>query len=220
MSVAGGMYEKLMVGDQAEIVRDFQLPYQPGRAAVERLRGVVLAGAEGKEPLSGASVRGEAVPATVEGFLVTTNEAGRFSTPRPDRPLILYARDAAGTLAGLDMIGEDADEVTVRVGSAGSARGRVVDSKGMPRAGVKVQCSILHGSIDDPVPGEVPAQVLNEFVRTDEEGRFTVDGLVPGNGAFFIATNPGSLDAEQVNVDVEGVGPIELPDIVLDPREE
>ncbi len=83
----------------------------------------------------------------------------------------------------------------VRLEATGSLAGRVVGADGRPRAGLKVKTSYRYqeleaasaGGADSPgLPWELyfdyPAwdKILNREATTDKDGRFRLDGLVPG----------------------------------------
>jgi hypothetical protein len=134
--------------------------------------------------------------------------------------MIVYARNPEGTVAGLVLVAANEDAVTINTNSAAKVSGRIVDRAGKPRSGVRVQCTLLKGSVHAPVPqGVVPPQIVNVIARTDNQGRFSFTGLVVGEGVILTAGD--SMSALRGNVtesfDVTVTDPIALPDIVLDP---
>jgi hypothetical protein len=97
-----------------------------------------------------------------------------LDSARP-RQLIFYhtGRKLAGTVT---VRGDEKKTVAVRLAPVGSVRGRVVDVDGLPMAGVTVATWYS----DDPA-SELARYLRQgrEAVRTDREGRFLLDGVVP-----------------------------------------
>jgi RNA polymerase sigma factor (sigma-70 family) len=86
----------------------------------------------------------------------------------------------------LKVRGDEAGPLTVRLEETGAATGRVVDAKGRPWPGVAVTVR-LNGNPDDAK--DLPAtdlyqsgmdQVLEAKATTDRDGKFRVEGLLPG----------------------------------------
>jgi RNA polymerase sigma factor (sigma-70 family) len=86
----------------------------------------------------------------------------------------------------LKVRGDEAGPLTVRLDETGSATGRVVDAKGRPWPGVTVTAR-LNGNADDAK--DLPTtdlyqsgmvQVLEAKATTDRDGKFRVEGLLPG----------------------------------------
>src|SRR5207245_3550049 len=69
---------------------------------------------------------------------------------------------------------ENGGPVTVRMEPAATVTGRLVDAKGKPRAGVDLKVSFQPKRWGDRY------DYLPEPVRTDEEGRFSIEMLLPG----------------------------------------
>jgi hypothetical protein len=76
--------------------------------------------------------------------------------------------------------------VTVRLEELGSLRGRVVDARGRPLAGLTVAVEVFGRP---PGYGDFPwtdlyegglARQLKRRARTDSEGKFRLGGLIPG----------------------------------------
>src|SRR5262249_60650232 len=84
--------------------------------------------------------------------------------------------------------GEDPSPVTVRLETLGSVAGRVLDAGGKPRTDVKVVVSLMRnlGLFGKELPLDLLLdyprwnQLLTRETTTGADGRFQLDGLVPG----------------------------------------
>jgi hypothetical protein len=87
--------------------------------------------------------------------------------------LLLYLKDLRGEAPG---------PLVVKLQPCGSASGRVVDQNGQPVAGLRLGVfgELSHTSI-----------ITGRPVTTDKEGRFRVEGLVPGRN--YSVSEPGGL---------------------------
>ncbi len=144
-----------------------------------------------------------------------TDELGRFEMPGPTGKAFVYAHNPEGSLAGYAVV-EDKDDrdLTIVVGPAATARGRVVDEKGKPWVSVTVDCTVEVGS------GSISLHVL-----TDDDGRFTAPGLPPGSTCLFDVFFPGIRDDltprfevkfdPTPRVEVKDAQPYEVPPIVV-----
>jgi RNA polymerase sigma factor (sigma-70 family) len=126
-----------------------------------------LLGPDGK-PLADAGV--EALGAEMKGAEFTVR---RFNPRRP-RPLI-FRHPGKGLVGVAQPPREDGGSVTVRMGPGAAVTGRVVDAAGEPRAGVELWVSFRlkrepHWD-DQGVQGQI---------KTDREGRFRIEALLPG----------------------------------------
>jgi hypothetical protein len=142
---------------------------------LERLRGVVLAETVDGKPVAGAILRDMAVRSNGSGmYKGVADEAGRFELRRPPVKTLLYARNPEGKLAAIVTIGEDEETVKVVLSSAGKILGRVLDKSGKPEKGVPILYGPRLGPQDKP---------FNTYVntQTDDAGRFTLLGVVPGS---------------------------------------
>jgi hypothetical protein len=124
------------------------------------LRGRVL-DADGK-PLSGVRVRGLEGSS---GWNTLTTEEFRVHGVNPLRPRRLYFVHAARRLIGsLEVKGTETKPLNVQLQPWAAVRGRLVDAEGRPLRNAK-----LHGG-----------EFAGEDGRTDAEGRFRLEGLIPG----------------------------------------
>ncbi len=88
----------------------------------------------------------------------------------------------------LKVRGDEPAPLTVRLGPTGAVTGRVVDGAGRPRAGLKVSASLTREF--EAYGKELPVELLHHYPQwdrivraeatTDKDGRFRLDGLVPG----------------------------------------
>jgi hypothetical protein len=100
-------------------------------------------------------------------------------------------RQLAGTLT---VRGDEKEPPTVRLVPAGTVTGRIVDAQGQPLAGVNIHLMLLNRKV-----GELARhrELQREPVRTDKEGRFRWEGVVP-NQKFYLGLRDGRmyLDSE------------------------
>jgi beta-lactamase regulating signal transducer with metallopeptidase domain len=160
------------VKEEQTIDKDFHLARL---TELERLRGVVLAETVDGKPVAGAILRAMAVRSNGSGmYKGVADEAGRFELRRPPVKTLLYARNPEGKLAAIVTIGEDEETVKVVLSSAGKILGRVLDKSGKPEKGVPILYGPRLGPQDKP---------FNTYVntQTDDAGRFTLLGVVPGS---------------------------------------
>jgi RNA polymerase sigma factor (sigma-70 family) len=203
--------EHLKVADEKDITRDFQSS-QGSRPWWQRLRGVVRLIRPGGPPIAGAIVvaepRGGARVPPSHGF---TDEKGRFELFRPFDRALIYARDPKGYFAGYVAKGVDDDtEVTVVAHPAAMAVGRVVDSSGKPRAGVQV-----HYAMKLDLDGAAGISDAGQSVETDDQGRFTAPGLIPGAACRIFASGPAGGNSREHHFRLKEISPFDIGDIVL-----
>jgi len=91
----------------------------------------------------------------------------RSVNPRANRPLIFYHKDKNLGFYLKDLRGEAPGPLSVKLQPCGSISGRMVDPDGLPLAGVFVNVDDRHGG-------------GYHFAKMDKEGRFRIEGLVPG----------------------------------------
>jgi beta-lactamase regulating signal transducer with metallopeptidase domain len=150
---------------------------------LEILKGVVLAETVDGKPVAGAIMRGMAARFDGSGPVKgVADEQGRLVLRRPPVKMLLYARNPEGTLAAIVTVGEDDETVKVVLNSAGKILGRVLDKSGKPQKGV----SILYGPPIEPLDNP-----FNTYMdtQTDDAGRFTLLGVVPGTEGILKVLN-------------------------------
>jgi RNA polymerase sigma factor (sigma-70 family) len=129
---------------------------------------------EGK-PLAGATVSGMTaswpITFTLEGADCV---AYALDPKKPRRLLFLHpGRKLAGTLT---VRGDEKEAPTVRLMATGSVRGRALDLDGRPVAGADVRLSYADEAADELIRH---LKANDKPVRTDKDGRFLLEGLVP-----------------------------------------
>jgi RNA polymerase sigma factor (sigma-70 family) len=162
----------------------YDIALVPGRA----LSGTVL-GPDG-QPLSGAHAAGlGATPkffARSEGKLATASFSVRGLSPKKSRTVLLMHPEKR--LAKLQIVRPDeSDPLTVRLEPLGALTGRVVAANGKPLAGLKVRTQLSFKPENfKNLPTELRFNIqtwskyINREATTDGDGRFRIEGLVPG----------------------------------------
>jgi uncharacterized GH25 family protein/thiol-disulfide isomerase/thioredoxin len=158
----------------AEIVRDFRMP----RPETGPFAGQVVDTAG--QPVAGAVVSGEyASEQTTRLFAPCRTDAqGRFTVVRSLDPLLLYARSADGTRAGVTRVAEETPAAQLTIGPLASASGRMLDLKGEPLAQRVVRFDIR--IYPDESNQSWFRDCFGGTARTDAAGHFVLAGLVPG----------------------------------------
>jgi RNA polymerase sigma factor (sigma-70 family) len=134
-----------------------------------------LLGPDGK-PLVGAVMGGSSEEMKTPEFTVR-----RFN---PRRPRPVFFRHPGKGLVGLAPAPkEDGGSVTVRMGPGAAVTGRLVDAGGEPRPGVDIGVSFRPKR--EPHWNEQGLQ--QERIKTDGEGRFRIDALLPGFDYYLSA---------------------------------
>ena len=78
-------------------------------------------------------------------------------------------------------MGDEAGPITVRLSPWGTVIGRIVDDEGKPRKGMFIDSRGRGGSINPhPETDILPGSNWNQGIRVGDDGRFRVEGLVPG----------------------------------------
>ena len=94
----------------------------------------------------------------------------------PKRPKRFTFRHQAKKLVGcLIARGDETEPYTVKLQSWGTITGRLVDAEGKPRPGAELMTSDWQAAVIDPARGVIP-----DGQKTDADGRFRYEGLVPG----------------------------------------
>jgi RNA polymerase sigma factor (sigma-70 family) len=195
------------------IERNFSLPRDV--RLWKPVRCVVRAKAADGPPIAGAVVVVQPVEGNIPPVQGYADDHGRIALPDPaGKSLVYYARNPEGNLAGSVTLGEDNDtEITIVAKQAATARGQVVDSSGKPRAGVYVRYAMLIEleGVDSPAS-------VGQTVETDDQGRFTVPGLLIGARCKLFAYDPAGGNSPDQSFAVKDIRPIDLGAIVLDRR--
>ena len=126
-----------------------------------------IRGPDGK-PLTGAVMGGESEAMKTAEFTV------RQFNPRRPRP-IFFRHAEKGLLGVAQPPTENGGSVTVRMQPGAAVTGRLVKADGTPRASVELRVSYLPKK--EPHWNECS---LHETLKTDREGRFRIDALLPG----------------------------------------
>jgi CarboxypepD_reg-like domain len=135
----------------------------------DRKREVHLVSPEG-ERLNGVTVEGDGAEMTKTSGLFTV------SMLNPERPRRFTFRHQAKKLVGcLIARGDEPEPYTVKLQSSGTITGRLVDAEGKPRPKVDLTASNWQSAMIDPARGVIPSGQ-----KTNADGRFRYEGLVPG----------------------------------------
>jgi beta-lactamase regulating signal transducer with metallopeptidase domain len=180
------------------------------------LKGVVLAGGLDGKPVGRAFVQGETNKAGASGmdiFEGDADESGRFEIKRMlFTGAFVYARNPEGTLAAIVNVGATAEKITILLAEAGKLQGRLLDQSGKPIADVPVECNLRIGPQDN-----VNAQA-SLFFKTDEAGRFTILGVVPG-AECSLWVSKGKTHRKIKTVPATKLETLDLGDLVVDPKD-
>jgi hypothetical protein len=106
----------------------------------------------------------------------------------PDRPRTLVFWHEPKKLARAVLVRDsDTSPLTVRLEPLAASTGRLLDAEGRPQAGSKVQAryssrqrSTLPGELSPFGEGLIPAALPLCEATTDRDGRFRLQGLIPG----------------------------------------
>ena len=199
------LYVEINPAPEAQEVT-LELQADPGRTA----RGTIL-GPDGRPLLGGVEIRlldifqdPQQTPADSVEVRSSRDPPGRYRLDFFHR-----ARKLAGSVV---LGGDEPGELTVTLQPWGTVVGRVVDEEGKPRNDVKL--SSTRRDRPDPERGDLP----DRTAAVDAQGRFRIEGLVPGIKYDADARSPrtayGLLFLKGVQVgpgEVKDVGDIRLP---------
>jgi RNA polymerase sigma factor (sigma-70 family) len=192
--------EKITVKDEAELVRDFQMP-RPGKGPIS-----------GRVVLSGKGVAGATVEIfaanTRSGvpFTVKTDAEGRFQCERSLDKSYVCAKSSDGSLGAIVEIGAEDPEVVIEVAPTATATGLLLDLDGKPAANVPLAWG-RRIYLDDE--RRLSTEAFAPKVKTDAEGRFTLPALVVGQEYNIALERKGTYHAAGV-VRPESAAPIDL----------
>jgi hypothetical protein len=161
-------------------------------------RSLTVRGVDGKLPKKLLAVgQSEAIEpkAVVGGTLELTGLSAKRS-----RAVVLL--DEAKTVGAVAAVTGDAEApVTVTLEKLGSVSGRVFDAEGAPAVGAEVRAWLVldhekyenlpyedfhSGGVLGIAPGAW-AEFTSRFAKTDKDGRFTLQGILPGQPYRFAA---------------------------------
>lgn len=159
----------------------FDTRWEPPRSAVmappARLTGRVT---DAGQPAGGVHVVArDAVTGEIQAETHTTGDGAYVFEELPRGQLMLVAQ--AGPLSGMGMVSTERPEIPPRhlkLGTASSVRGRVLDASGDPVAGRRVQLARIAHMTRSSHPGLQNAR--GRETHTDESGEFAFGGI--GNG--------------------------------------
>jgi RNA polymerase sigma factor (sigma-70 family) len=150
-------------------------------------------------PLAGAHAAGLAATLQFfnrsEGKLATAAFSVHALNPKKSRS-VLFIHPEKKLAKLLRVRPDEPDPLTVRLEPTGTLAGRIVDGAGKPLAGLKVGTQLSFQAADfKDLPAEVRLNLplwgkfLNAEATTDKDGKFRIDGLVPGVKYVLNASN-------------------------------
>ena len=122
------------------------------------------------KPLAGVTAEGEGAEATKTPGVMTVS---KLNPMRPKR--FTFRHDGRKLVGFLLARGDEAEPYTVRLQPWGTITGRLVDAQGKPRPRAHADDHRLAGQTRTIRPA-----ASCPHVKTDAEGRFRIEGLVPG----------------------------------------
>ena len=135
----------------------------------DQKREVRVLGPDG-EPLTGVTAEGDGAETTKTPGVLTVS---KLNPHRPKRFTFRHAGQEARRLPHGE--GDETEPYTVKLQPWGTITGRLVDAEGKPRPGVHLMTSDWQAAMIDPARGVLPSGQ-----KTDADGRFRFEGLVPG----------------------------------------
>jgi RNA polymerase sigma factor (sigma-70 family) len=112
----------------------------------------------------------EQVSPTIEILALDPSEPRRVTITHEGRKLV----------GSVYLKGEEAGPLTVRLQPWGTVAGRVVDEDGQPRGGVVIQNLYGYDLRQGDDRGILPGSYVSPGLRLGRDGRFRIEGLVPG----------------------------------------
>jgi hypothetical protein len=165
-----------------------------------RTRKGSVVGPDGK-PLAGAHVAGLSGVTRLLFGRTDQMDTDSFSAGGidPKRPRNIVFVHAEKKLAKVKRVrGDEPEPLTVRLEPLSAVTGRILDADGKPLAGLKAMASL---SFDDDDNKDLPrellfdypawSKVVNRETTSDAEGRFRIEGLVPGMNYQLTAKDGG-----------------------------
>ena len=183
------------------------LQVDPGRSV-----DLAVVDPEGR-PVEGLKLQG---PSPMSYLETQASSSITVRAIHPDRPrrVILY-QDDRKLIGSIWLKGDEVGPLTVRLIPWGSAVGRFLDSQGNPLASQQVNRIRGTSPVKAEDEGIFRMTTIDALPVTDKDGRFRVDGLVPGLkysfslGAF--RKLPGSGDVIVAPSEVKDLGDIKSP---------
>jgi len=156
----------------------------------DRKREVHVLGPDGT-PVAGVTGHNYSAPTGYEGIAATTTSSVMtISRLNPLRPKRFVFRYDAKTLVGFLVVrGDEAEPYTVKLQPWGTIAGRLVDAQGKPRPGVGLLTPDWQAALINPALGVLPFGL-----KTDSEGRFHIERLVPAQEYSGEAIGPKAAE--------------------------
>ena len=166
----------IVVTDQAEIVHNIALLRLPPVNPAELVWGQVVD--QQAQPVAATVSVTPRSPVLLSMSSTRTLPDGRYRFKRMLIPLVLYARTADGTQAGMARIETDEQSREIHLVPAAHARGRLLDANGraMPEARLRYGIYVYENDSRREAPRILPAGTAS----TGPSGQFELRGVVPG----------------------------------------
>jgi RNA polymerase sigma factor (sigma-70 family) len=141
---------------------------------------VEVVGPDGS-PLGGTKVKGSKemfqtamMPQESSGFEVRALQPGK-----PRRVVVMH--EGLKLIGSTFLKGDESGPVTIKLQPWGSLTGRIVDDEGKPRKGIFLSIPWQGPKTEHPETRDIlPGSDWHNGVRVEDDGRFRVEGLVPG----------------------------------------